>query len=72
MNITLSIDDRTVKLAKKRAEALGKNLDQLVGEYLEKLAGDDAERSVEEFNRLSGSGHSDGWRFDRDEIHRRR
>ena len=29
------------------------------------------ERSVEEFERLSGQGNSVGWTFDREEIHRR-
>jgi len=33
--------------------------------------GDDPERSIEEFKRLSGRGHSRGWRFDRNEIHER-
>jgi len=30
-----------------------------------------SERSIEEFNQLSGKGDSRGWRFDRDEIHSR-
>lgn len=72
MNVTLSIDDRIVERARKRAAALGKSLNQVIRDYLEKLAGnDDADRSVEEFNRLSGQGDSGGWRFDRDEIHGR-
>jgi len=38
----------------------------------ESVAGeDDPNRSVEEFKRLSGRGHSPGWRFNRDEIHER-
>ena len=72
MNVTLSIDDQVVTRARKKAEALGKSLNQLVRDYLERLAGgDDPERSIEEFRRLSGRGHSRGWRFDRDEIHER-
>lgn len=72
MNLTLSLDAQTVSRARKRAEALGKSLNQLVREYLQQLAGaDDAERSIAEFRRLSGRGHSRGWRFDRDEIHER-
>ncbi len=51
---------------------MGKSLNQLVREYLQKLAGgDDPEKSIEEFRRLSGRGHSRGWRFDRNEIHER-
>jgi hypothetical protein len=72
MNITLSIDEQVVKRARKKAAALGKSLKQLIREYLQRLAGgDDAERSIEEFNHLSGRGHSRGWRFNRDEIHHR-
>ncbi len=72
MNVTLSIDEQTVKRARKRAEALGKSLNQIILEYLQKLAGgDDAERSIEEFERLSGTGNSHGRRFNRDEAHER-
>lgn len=72
MNVTLSLDDQLVARARKKAEALGKSLNQLVRDYLERLAGgDDPERSIEEFKRLSGRGHSRGWRFDRDDVHGR-
>jgi hypothetical protein len=72
MNITLSIDEQLVARARKRAKALGKSLNQLIRDYLQKLAGgDDAEQSIEQFKRLSGSGNSRGWRFDRDQIHER-
>ena len=73
MNLTLSIDDQGVSRARKKAEALGKSLNQLIRAYLQTVAGgDDAERSIEEFRRLSGQGHSRGWRFNRDEIHSRK
>jgi hypothetical protein len=73
MNLTLSVDDQLVSRARKKAEALGKSLNQLIRDYLQNVAGgDDAERSVEEFKRLSGRGNSHGWRFDREEIHERR
>lgn len=72
MNVTLSIDEKTIVGARRKAEALGKSLNQLVRDYLQKLAGgEDPERSIEEFKRLSGQGHSHGWRFSRDEIHER-
>jgi hypothetical protein len=72
MNVTLSIDEQIVERARKRADALGKSLNQLIRDYLQKLAGgDDPERSIEEFERLSGTGNSEGWRFNRDEIHER-
>lgn len=72
MNVTLSIDEQILARARKRAEALGTTVNQLVRDYLQKLAGsDDPERSIKEFKRLSGRGHSRGWRFNRDEIHER-
>lgn len=72
VNLTLSIDEQTISRARKKAAALGKSLNQLIRDYLQSLAsGDDAERSIEEFRRLSGQGNSRGWRFDRDEIHER-
>ena len=72
MNVTLSIDEQTVARARKKAEVLGKSLNQLIRDYLQKLAGgDDPEKSIEEFKRLSGQGDSHGRRFNRDEIHER-
>ena len=72
MNVTLSIDDQLVTRARKKAEALGKSLNQLIRDYLQTVAGgDDPERSIEEFKRLSGQGHSRGWKFNREEIHGR-
>jgi hypothetical protein len=72
MNVTLSIDDQLVARARKKAEALGKSLNQLIRDHLHSIAGsDDPERTIEEFERLSGRGNSRGWRFNRDEIHER-
>jgi hypothetical protein len=72
LNVTLSIDEQVVKRARKKAAVLGKSLNQLIREFLQRLAGrDDAERSIEEFNHLSGRGHLRGWRFNRNEIHDR-
>ena len=72
MNVTLSLDEQLVERARKKADALGKSLNQMVREYLQRVAGgDDPEHSVAEFKRLSGRGHSRGWRFNRDEIHER-
>jgi len=72
MNITLCVDDRLVARARKRADALGKTLNQLIRDYLQRLAGgDNPEQSIAEFRRLSGQGHSRRWRFNRNEIHER-
>jgi hypothetical protein len=73
VNVTLSIDDQLVARARKKAEALGKSLNQLIRDYLKTVAGeDDTGQDIEEFARLSGLGDSRGWRFNRDEIHERR
>ncbi|MGA2905772.1 MAG: DUF6364 family protein [Candidatus Korobacteraceae bacterium] len=72
MNVTLSVDEQLVVRARKKAESLGKSLNQLIRDYLQTLAGgDDPERSIAELKRISGRGHSRGWRFNRDEIHER-
>ncbi len=72
MNVTLSVDERVIDRARRKAAALGKSLNQLIRDYLEALAGgDDPERWIKEFRRLSGTGHSRGWRFNRDDLHER-
>lgn len=58
--------------ALKKVTALGKAVGHLLRISLRNRSRVDSERWVAEFENLSGSGHSDGWRFDRDEIHRRR
>jgi hypothetical protein len=56
-----------------RAASLGKSLRRLIRDSVRRVRGSEsAERSIKEFELLSGTGHSNGWRFDRDEIHRRR
>jgi hypothetical protein len=72
MNLTLSIDPQLAERARKKAQALGKTLNQVIREYLEKLAGgDDPEAWGRDLERLSGTGSSRGRRFDRDELHDR-
>jgi hypothetical protein len=74
VNITLSVDERLVRRARKKADAMGKSLNQLVREYFERLVGnDDAEGDIAELRRLSREGSRPGrrWRFNRDELHER-
>jgi len=74
MNITLAVDEELVRRARRVAESMGTSLNQLVRDYLEELVGSSAvEEEIAEFMRLSdeGGGNSRGWRFDREEIHRR-
>jgi hypothetical protein len=68
----VSICEQLVKRAAKKASAWGKSVSQVIEEYLWQFAGDDRERQISEFRRLSGRGHSRGWRFNRNEIHQRR
>ena len=75
MNLTLSVDDEIVQTARKRAEALGTSVNQLVRDYLEQLAGrTDPGADAAEFERLARMAHGDsrGWKFNREEIHERR
>jgi len=75
MNVTLSVDDEVIVRARRRAEALGTSVNQLVREYLEQLAGrSDPNQDAAEFERLSKLAHGDsrGWKFNRDELHERR
>jgi antitoxin component of RelBE/YafQ-DinJ toxin-antitoxin module len=74
MNITLSIEDEVILKATRRAEAMGTSVNQLVREYLEQLAGKtDPNTDSEEFERLSriAQGNSRGWKFNREELHKR-
>ncbi|MEE4302155.1 MAG: hypothetical protein V2J24_22135 [Pseudomonadales bacterium] len=72
MNITLSVDEKTVARARKVAEAMGKSLNQVIREELERLARrDQVEGALQEFLETGGQGDSRGWRFDRDELHER-
>ena len=75
MNITLSIDEQIAERARERLRAMGKSLNQEIRDHLRHIAGDDdaeLERDLEMFVRLSGLGNSNGWKFNRDEIHERR
>jgi len=74
VNLTLSIDERVVKRARRVAESLGMSLNQAVRQYLDELAGGDSvERDLAELRELSArsGGRSRGWRFDRDQVHDR-
>jgi len=75
MNLTLSIDERILRKARRAAASMGMSLNEAVRRFLEDLAGDDSvDKDIAEMNGLSArsGGRSSGWRFDRDEIHERR
>jgi hypothetical protein len=72
MTLNLSIDEELAQGARQVAESRGMSLDQLIRQYLEDLTDlPSAEAEIAEFRRLSGQGSSQGWRFNRDEIHER-
>jgi hypothetical protein len=74
MNLTLSIDERLIRRARRSAAAMGKSVNQLVREYLESLTeqgnADDFERELAELSSRAG-GQRRGWRFNREEAHGR-
>lgn len=75
MNVTLSIDDQLIERARPQAEAMGTSVNQLVREYLEQLSGTTGlNRNEAEFEKLShlAQGDSQGWTFNREELHERR
>jgi uncharacterized protein DUF6364 len=75
MNLTLSIDEKVIRKARKAAASMGMSLNQAVRRFLEDLAGDDSvDNDIAELASLSArsGGHSRGWRLDREEIHERR
>ena len=75
VNITLSIDDEIVREARRRAESMGTSVNQLVRDYLANFAGRcDVASDAEAFEQLSHAAHgnSQGWKFNRDELHERR
>jgi antitoxin component of RelBE/YafQ-DinJ toxin-antitoxin module len=72
MTLNLSIDEQLAQRAQQIAESQGMSLDQLIRHYLEKLtAQSSAKEDIAELRRLSGQGNSQGWKFNRDEIHER-
>ena len=72
MTLNLSIDEQLAQRAQQVAESQGMSLDQLIRHYLEDLtAQSSAREDIAELRRLSGQGNSQGWKFNRDEIHER-
>ena len=75
VNVTLSIDDEIILEARRRAEAMGTSVNQLVRDYLEQFTGKtDLHPAAAEFEQLSRAsrGNSRGWKFNREELHERR
>ena len=59
MNITLAIDDRLVEKARRKADANGTSLNQVVRDQIRNYACEDDPASIiEEFLNLRGNGNS--------------
>lgn len=74
MNLTLSVDEKIVRKARKAAESLGISLNEAVRRFLVELAGgDSADQDIAEIRELSArsGGDSRGRRLDREELHDR-
>lgn len=75
MNVTLSVPEDVVERAREVARQQGTSLNSLVRSYLEELAGKrDGAELAEQFATMwnERSGHSGGWRFNRDELYEER
>jgi hypothetical protein len=67
------VDGEIVKRAREKLRTTGKSINQEIRDHLAYLVGDDdLERDLEYLERTSGLGNSDGWKFNRDELHERR
>ena len=74
VNVTLSIDDEVIQRARRKAEAMGTSVNQLIRDYLEQLSGKvDPDEDAKELERLSRKvrGNSRGWKFNREALHKR-
>jgi len=72
MTVNIDLDDQLANRAHEVAKGLGLSLNQLIRHYLEDLTSQpSAEEDIAELRRLSGLGNSEGWKFNRDEIHER-
>jgi Family of unknown function (DUF6364) len=73
MNVTLSLDAKTVERARLLALERGTSLNQMIRNYLNTLAGGEPEPVLAELDRLWSveEGDSRGWQWSRDEAHDR-
>ena len=73
MNLTLSVEKKVLEKARKAAMGMGLSLNEMVRRYLQTLAGEtDSTQTLTELQVLfmEQGGHSKGWRFDREDLHR--
>lgn len=73
MNVTLSIDERTLARARQLAQQRGTSLNRMIRDYLEALTASDPAQAADELERLwnEEEGDSRGWKWNREEIYDR-
>jgi len=74
VNVRFSIDDEVIRRARRRAAALGTSVNQLIRDCLEQFSGmSDPHEDAAELETLShqARGDSQGWKFNREELHER-
>jgi hypothetical protein len=71
MNVTLSVPEDLVERARELARQQGTTLNSLVRACLEELVRGSDDELAAQFGALwqGRSGHSGGWRFDRDDLY---
>lgn len=74
-NLTITVEDDLLKLARVRAAQQGTSVNAVLRDYLEGYAGlrtqrDEAAHAVLALSEVAGSGH-EGVRWTRDELHER-
>jgi biopolymer transport protein ExbB/TolQ len=75
MNITLSIDEQTVKRAREKLRAAGKSVNEEIRQHLRHVAGEDdesLERDLEFLRNTAGLGNSSGWKWNREDAYEER
>lgn len=74
VNLTLSVDEKTIERARDAAQAMGTSLNQLVRDHIERLSGADqrlADHDTFEARAIAGKGRLNGWKFDREQANSR-
>jgi hypothetical protein len=71
MNVTLSIPEDLVDRAREIARQQGTTLNSLMRAHLEDLVRGSGDELAAQFDALwqERTGHSGGWRFDRDDVY---
>ena len=74
MNVTLSLSEKVLERARKLAARRGISLNQMIRDYLSEVTGEpSSEDLVLRIEALwqESRGDSQGWRFNREELHDR-